>query len=136
MRGDVRGLPWKTSQVERLIVALLREFRYHTDPANHLPLQIRPVAHPLQRTGVLIVGLLAMLLAGVGAIAPVMPVSPFALVALFCFARSSARVRRWITRSHAVKSAVSFVWSRPERPFGWVRWCAVRLGGLQVDVCR
>jgi len=59
-----------------------------------------------------------------------------ALVALFCFARSSARVRRWITRSHAVKSAVSFVWSRPERPFGWVRWCAVRLGGLQVDVCR
>jgi hypothetical protein len=132
MRGDGREWRWKTSLVERLLSALLREFRYHTDPANHLPLQIDPLAHPLQRAGVLIVGLLALVLAGIGAIAPVMPVSPFALAALFCFARGSARARRWITQSHVVKSAVSFVWSRPERPFVWVRWCAVRLGGLRV----
>jgi len=132
MRGAMRWMANRASVLDALFAALLREFRQHTNPANHRSFQIDPIAHPLQRAGVLVTGFSTLMLAGVGAIVPVMPVSPFALVALFCFARTSSRVRRWITRNHIVKSAVSFIWSRSERPFVWVRWCAVRFGGLRL----
>jgi hypothetical protein len=122
----------RSTLLERVFAELLRELRHHTNPANHRPFYIAPIDHPLQRAAVFALGMLALLLAGVGALAPVMPVSPFAFVALFCFARSSARVRRWITQSHVMKSAVSFIWSRAEPPFIWVRWCAVRFGGLRL----
>jgi len=132
MRGVVRSATNRANLLNALLAALLREFRQHTNPANHRSFQIDPIAHPLQRAGALVTGFAALMLAGIGAIAPVMPVSPFALVALFCFARTSSRVRSWITRNHIVKSAVSFIWSRPEHPFVWVRWCAVRFGGLRL----
>jgi uncharacterized membrane protein YbaN (DUF454 family) len=60
-------------------------------------------------------------LAGIGAITPIMPTWPFALAALLCFARSSQRVRIWVVNNHAIKSAMSLVYSRPERAFVWAR---------------
>lgn len=115
--------------LERLFGGLLREVRYHTDPANHRPIHIAPVTHPVKRALVVCAGFGALGLAGVGAITPVMPVWPFALVALFCFARSSARVRNWVGRNYVIKSVMSLIWSRPEQPFAWARRCIELLSG-------
>ncbi|MFN4294135.1 MAG: DUF454 family protein [Thermoflexales bacterium] len=115
--------------LERLFGELLREVRRHTDPANHRPIHIAPVTHPVKRALVVCAGFGALGLAGVGAITPVMPVWPFALVALFCFARSSTRVRNWVSRNPIIKSVMSLIWSRPERPFAWARRCIELLSG-------
>ncbi|GIV85509.1 MAG: hypothetical protein KatS3mg052_2516 [Candidatus Roseilinea sp.] len=115
--------------IGRFFGELLREVKHHTDPANHRPIHIAPVTHPVKRALVIFAGFGALGLAGIGAITPVMPVWPFALVALFCFARSSTRVRHWVSRNPIIKSAMSFIWSRPERPFAWARRCIELLSG-------
>lgn len=130
MIGDQNRDQGKRIWIERLFGELAREIRHHTDPANHRPLHIAPVTHPVKRTLVIFAGFGALGLAGVGAVTPIMPVWPFALVALFCFARSSSRVRKWVCENHLVKSVMSLVWSRPERPFVWARRCIEWLSGV------
>jgi hypothetical protein len=111
----------QSNPIERLFAEAVRELKHHTNPANHRPIHIEPIAHPVQRAMVMLAGFGALSLAGVGAVTPIMPVWPFVLVALFCFARGSARVRNWMINNHVVKSAISLVWARPERPFVWAR---------------
>ncbi len=117
--------------IEQLFGELMREVKHHTNPANQRPIYIEPVTHPIKRTLVVFAGFGALGLAGVGAIAPIMPVWPFALIALFCFARSSTRVRNWVVNNHIVKSVVSLLWARPERPFVWARRCIEWLSGVK-----
>jgi hypothetical protein len=115
--------------MKRLFDGVLREFKHHTNPLNHRPIHVAPVTQPLQRALVTCAGIGALGLAGIGAIMPVMPTWPFALVALFCFARSSQRVRNWMVNNHVIKSVLSLVYSRPERPFAWARrWLDVLMG--------
>jgi hypothetical protein len=111
----------RPNRIERLFAEAMRELKHHTDPANHRPIYVEPIAHPVQRAMVMLVGFGALGLAGVGAVTPIMPVWPFALVALFCFARGSARVRNWMVNNHVIKSVISLLWARPERPFVWAR---------------
>lgn len=115
--------------IEQLFGELMREIKHHANPANHRPIYIAPVTHPVKRTLVVFAGFGALGLAGIGAVTPVMPVWPFALVALFCFARSSARVRNWVSRNHIIKSVMSLLWARQERPFVWARRCIEWLSG-------
>ncbi|MCS6774722.1 MAG: DUF454 family protein [Anaerolineae bacterium] len=119
------------SKVERFFEKALHELRYHTNPANHQPLEIRQVTHPVHRTLLLVAGVAFLGLGGLGAVTPVMPTWPFVLVALFCFARSSARVREWVSHNRVILSVVSLVRSRPERPFVWAWRCIQWVTGCQ-----
>jgi uncharacterized membrane protein YbaN (DUF454 family) len=47
----------------------------------------------------LLVGLMAVAIGAVGVVLPLLPTTPFLLVAAFAFARSSARLDRWL-REH------------------------------------
>lgn len=49
------------------------------------------------RIGYLGIGILSLLLGAIGAFVPLLPTVPFAILAAFCFARSSPRLEQWLT---------------------------------------
>ncbi len=115
--------------MERVFNGVLREFKHHTNSANHTPIHIEPINDPLKRTSVVIAGAGMLVLGGIGVITPIMPTWPFVLVALFCFARTSSHVRNWMVNNHVIKSMMSLVRARPEKPFVWARACIQWLSG-------
>lgn len=59
----------------------------------------------------LIIGLCAIAVAGLGVVLPLLPTTPFVLVAAFAFARSSRRLHDWLV-SHAVFGPLIENWRR------------------------
>ena len=66
-----------------------------------------PVATGTKRIALLGAGFLALGLAVVGAILPVMPTTPFVLLAAYCFARSSTRWHGWLTTNRLFGRSVA-----------------------------
>lgn len=61
----------------------------------------------------IVIGLLSFALGAIGIILPILPTTPFLLLASFCFVRSSDRINRWFTGTSIYKKHLeSFVTDR------------------------
>ena len=63
------------------------------------------------RAGWFILGWIALVLGALGAVLPVLPTTPFVLLAAFCFARSSPRLHSWLAH-HRVFGPMIENWAR------------------------
>ncbi|MDD4245077.1 MAG: YbaN family protein [Candidatus Methanomethylophilaceae archaeon] len=52
-----------------------------------------------KRTALVAAGSVAMVIGGIGVVLPVLPTTPFVIVAALCFSTSSPRMYGWITRN-------------------------------------
>ncbi len=119
----------RLSLLAHLFREVLREVSYHANPANQPQLEIAPASGMLQRLAFTAIGLVMLGAGGIGLVTPVMPTWPFVLVALFSFARSSARVRHWMVRNPVIRTVYSLVHHRQEMPFRVARRAILWLAG-------
>ena len=54
----------------------------------------------------LVLGIISTILGAVGVLLPILPTTPFLLLATFCFARSSKKFETWIVESNMYQSYV------------------------------
>jgi len=73
-----------------------------------------------------IVGLLLLLIAFIGVAVPLLPTTPFVLLAAFCFARSSPRLHRWLLDS-ALFGPVLQDWESKQCVTLNVKWLALTM---------
>ncbi|MEM1419972.1 MAG: YbaN family protein [Pseudomonadota bacterium] len=71
----------------------------------------------------LFLGLIALLLGLIGAVLPLLPTTPFVLVALFAFARSSPRLHAWLVNHPRLSTSI-----RNWNEEGAISWQAKRSG--------
>ena len=72
----------------------------------------------------LVVGLLALGLGGLGVVLPLLPTTPFLLVAAAAFARSSPRLEQWLL-NHRLFGALIANWQRHGAIDRSTKWFAV-----------
>ena len=65
----------------------------------------------MQRTILIIIGWLAVALGTIGVVLPLLPTTPFILLAAWCFARSSPRFHQWLLY-HSWSGSYLRLWQR------------------------
>lgn len=76
-----------------------------------LPIEVRRHASPVVRMLLLVCGTLSLALGIIGIFTPVLPTTPFVLLAAACFARASERVFGWLV-SHRTFGPLILEWHR------------------------
>ena len=79
--------------------------------------------HALHRWPFLILGFLAVGVALIGVVVPLLPTTPFLIVAAWCFARSSQRFHDWLY-GHRLFGKLLLDWDRHRIIPTWAKLCA------------
>ena len=96
---------------------LFAEIRRHAAEAHYAPVHIEPAHSAGERVMLLTACAFGIVMIPVAAAVPLLPIWPFALLALAAAARNSARVRIWLMHNSVFKTVVHIVRHRPERIF-------------------
>ncbi|MCY3731952.1 MAG: YbaN family protein [Rhodospirillaceae bacterium] len=72
---------------------------------------MKKIARQTARVAWLIIGIVALAIGGLGAVLPLLPTTPFVLIAAIAFAKSSARLHAWLL-DHSIFGAVINDWRR------------------------
>lgn len=99
--------------------------------ASHLPARHQP--RPWLRVLFAIAGALSLLAGVIGIFLPVLPTTPFVLLAAACFARSSPRVYGWLL-SHRLFGPIIVSWQRERAVPRRVKWIALSSMALSISV--
>ena len=86
------------------------------------------VARPLMsrlRVFWLLCGLLFVAVAAIGVVLPLLPTTPFLLVATYCFARSSERLNQWLLNHETFGPLIA----------NWQRWGSIDKRTKRISVC-
>ena len=92
--------------------------------------------HPLpaiRRAFLIIAGLASVVAGAIGIVVPLLPTTPFLLLAAVCFVRSSDRLHRWLTRNRVFGSYLRNYQEHRAMPAG-MKWCAISVLWLTIGV--
>ena len=92
--------------------------------------------HPfsaVRRAFLIVAGLLSVVAGAIGIFVPLLPTTPFLLLAAVCFVRSSDRLYRWLTRNRVFGSYLRNYREHRAMPAG-MKWCAVSVLWLTVGL--
>jgi hypothetical protein len=92
--------------------------------------------HPfsaIRRAFLIVAGLLSVAVGAIGIFVPLLPTTPFLLLAAVCFVRSSDRLYRWLTRNRVFGNYLRDYQERRAMPAG-MKWCAISVLWLTVGL--
>jgi hypothetical protein len=92
--------------------------------------------HPfsaIRRAFLIVAGLASVVVGAIGIFVPLLPTTPFLLLAAVCFVRSSDRLYRWLTRNRVFGSYLRNYQEHRAMPAG-MKWCAVSVLWLTVGL--
>ena len=92
--------------------------------------------HPLsfiRRALLIVVGVVSVALGAIGILVPLLPTTPFLLLAAVCFVRSSDRLYRWLTGNRVFGSYLRNYQEHRAMPAG-MKWCAISVLWLTIGL--
>ena len=92
--------------------------------------------HPLssiRRALLITAGLAAVVAGAIGIVVPLLPTTPFLLLAAVCFVRSSDRLYRWLTTNRVFGVYLRNYQEHRAMPAG-MKWCAISVLWLTIGV--
>ena len=93
---------------------------------------MRPLT-AVRRAFLIVAGLLSVVVGAIGIIVPLLPTTPFLLLAAVCFVRSSDRLYRWLTTNRVFGSYLRNYQEHRAMPAG-MKWCAVSVLWLTIGL--
>jgi uncharacterized protein len=99
---------------------------------DHLPVKGSPApARPLLRAILIAVGTASLGLAALGVVLPVLPTTPFLLLAAACYARASTRLHLWLLRNRHFGPAIER-WQTSRSLSPRAKWTAIPVLAISV----
>ena len=93
---------------------------------------MRPLT-TVRRAFLIVAGLLSVVVGAIGIIVPLLPTTPFLLLAAVCFVRSSDRLYRWLTTNRVFGSYLRNYQEHRAMPAG-MKWCAISVLWLTIGL--